>query len=118
MYKLINLIIHIYNFKTFYSNFKINLTMESVKDKIEKSTIHAIPNIVRSTNRPRKIYWSVCLTISLAFCCYYLVTGIFLFFQYQTITLFEMIDNSNSCVPMISVCNSQRYATKYALVNK
>lgn len=75
----------------------------------EKTTFHAIPNIVANEQMPLKLMWSICLIASVSYCCRILTFSIIDYYQYKVLTKFEIVAESASNFPTITICNLNPY---------
>jgi hypothetical protein len=78
---------------------------------LELSTVHAIPNIIRSEKMLLKIIWTVFLLISIAACSYCVTKSFTEYFSYETVSKIEVFYEEKTEFPAISMCS--RTATKY-----
>jgi hypothetical protein len=90
----------------------------SIKNKLEtllsNSTIHAIPNIIRTNNRSVKIIWLVFFLISAGFCLFFIVNSILEYYEYNTNSKTETIFENSTEFPEIILCNLNMFTTEYA----
>ena len=78
---------------------------------LELSTVHAIPNIIRSEKILLKIIWTVFLLISIAACSYCVTKSFTEYFSYETVSKIEVFYEEKPEFPAISMCS--RTATTY-----
>jgi len=78
---------------------------------LELSTVHAIPNIIRSEKMLLKIIWAAFLLISIAACSYCVTKSLTEYFSFETVSKIEVFYEEKPEFPAISMCS--RTATKY-----
>jgi hypothetical protein len=71
-------------------NSKKEVLINSVKETLESSSIHALPNIVRNKYYTIKIFWIVCFFISSAACGLLIFQSISDYFEYDIVTKIEV----------------------------
>lgn len=76
-------------------NLKQTKIIDSVKETLESSSIHALPNIVRNKYYAIKFVWVFCFLLSSAACGYLIFLSITDFLGYDVVTKIE-IKNMNS----------------------
>jgi hypothetical protein len=76
-------------------NLKQTKIIDSVKETLESSSIHALPNIVRNKYYTIKFVWLVCFVLSSAACSFFIFHSISDYFRYDIVTKIE-IKNMNS----------------------
>lgn len=65
----------------------------------EKTTFHAIPNIVNNEQFSFKLMWTICLIASVCYCCRILASSIIDYYEFKVLTKFEIIQESSSLFP-------------------
>ncbi|RNA07701.1 acid-sensing ion channel 2 [Brachionus plicatilis] len=85
-----------------------NLVVES----LESTTGHGIPNLVRSKSWPIKIFWFICLSLSIGFCVYNLTISIVDYFSFIAVTKisFERLDAIE--FPTVTFCNKNPFLVR------
>ncbi|CAF0806060.1 unnamed protein product [Brachionus calyciflorus] len=80
-----------------------------IKDNLETSTSHGIPNIVRNKNWIIKIIWTICFSVSFAYCVYNLTKSFEIYFSYETDT--KVTNNRLASIdfPTITICNKNKF---------
>lgn len=68
------------------------------------TTVHAIPNIMRSPNITIKFMWFICFLVSLGFCGFFLYDGLLNYFEYKYVTNIEEINEYSAEFPTVSFC--------------
>jgi hypothetical protein len=69
--------------------------IDSVKETLESSSIHALPNIVRNKYLTIKLVWIVCFLLSSAVCSYLIFQSVSDYLKYDVVTQIE-VKNLNS----------------------
>ena len=69
--------------------------IDSVKETLESSSIHALPNIVRNKYNSIKLIWFVCFLLSSAACGYFVFQSISDYLSFDVVTQIE-VKNLNS----------------------
>ena len=85
---------------------------KSKKDKIREksinivtsSTIHGLPNILRSNNYYIITIWSICFAASFCVCSYFVVKNILDYLRYEKVTTISVINENKCLFPTVSVC--------------
>lgn len=65
----------------------------------EKTTFHAIPNIVNHEQFSFKLMWTICLIASLCYCCRILTSSIIDYYEFKVLTKFEIVQESSALFP-------------------
>lgn len=82
---------------------------EKIFNWCERTTFHAVPNIATNDHFILKFMWSVCLLASLGYCCRILTSSIIEFYEYNVLTTYEIVQESSSLFPVITICNLNEY---------
>jgi len=96
---------------------------EDIKNAIDKSTIHGLPNAVRTESLVMRIFWLISFFISFGYCSHLLVLSVLEFLQFNVIYEIRIInDNFNMEFPSVTFCNLvpidfSRKEIKYILEN-
>ena len=64
--------------------------IDSVKETLESSSIHALPNIVRSKYYTVKFVWVFCFLLSSAGCGYFVFQSIADYLNFEVVTKIEV----------------------------
>ena len=64
--------------------------IQSVKQTLESSSVHALPNVCRNEHKTIKIVWFVCFLVSSGACGYFIILAISDFFSYDVVTKIEV----------------------------
>ena len=75
----------------------------------ERTTFHAIPNIATNEHKSLKIMWTVCLIASISYCCRILTSSIIDYYEYKVLTTYEIIQESSTLFPAVTVCNLNEF---------
>lgn len=82
-------------------------SFQSITRVVESSSIHGIPQVVRTQRLCFKIIW-ILFTIGSSFTCSYFTIKTFLdYFNYDTITKIKNINEFRFQFPTVSICNYQ-----------
>jgi hypothetical protein len=79
------------------------------------SSIHAIPNIIRTKYKTIKIIWTIFFLTSFALCSYLVIESVFNYLDYQVITEIRSVNDFPSVLPKVTICNSNFFATNYSM---
>lgn len=93
---------------------KASLITTRLVSILSNSTVHAVPNIIRTNNNIVIILWSIFLFSSTGFCSYFILDSILEYFEYKTTINIETVFESSSEFPEIIVCNWNMFTTPYA----
>ena len=83
----------------------------TIKETLESSSIHAIPNITRNKNYSIKLMWSICFLISFTVCSFSIYSSLSDFFNYDVTTKIIVQNQDKLKFPIISICNLNFYST-------
>ena len=64
--------------------------IDSIKETLESSSIHALPNIVRNKFYTIKFVWTVCFIASSGICGFFIFQSISDYFNYDVVTEIEV----------------------------
>ena len=93
-----------------FSQFKQILT-----DTLINSTVHAIPNIIRSEHKSLKIMWLIFFTISTGLCSFLVIEAILDYLNFDVNTEIRNIyDGNETPFPTITICNKNMFTSAYA----
>jgi hypothetical protein len=85
---------------------KFQEVVNEIRQCSETTSIHAIPNIVRSKYWIVKIGLSICFLVSTLVCIWLMNKAIQDYFNYDVITIFRNFYLSSISFPVIMICNS------------
>ena len=85
-----------------------NKIVEAVKETLEGSSVHAIPNIARSRDWILSLIWSVFLLISVSACAWYLYDSISSYYERQVITNVKVNYAFTLPFPIVTICDKNR----------
>jgi len=82
------------------------LLNEDIKNVIDKSTIHGLPNCFRAENFGIRLFWLIAFFVSFAYCSHILVLSIIHYFEYKvTYDIQIMNNNFDMEFPSVTFCN-------------
>ena len=93
---------------------KMSAIKESVKNAMEYSTFHAIPNIARTKRTSVKVMWILILILSSTVCSYLVFKTIVQYFSFEVVTKFSVVYENPTKFPTVTVCNLNPYVTDSA----
>ena len=95
---------------------KISLknALKAVEELITVSTIHGLPNIVRSERKLTKMLWFIFTLISASLCFYLVVRSVFDYLSFDVTTKIRYINEVPAMFPTITICNSNPFVTKFS----
>ena len=93
---------------------KMSAIKESVKNAMEFSTFHAIPNIARTKRTSIKVMWILILILSSTMCSYLVFKTIVQYFNFEVVTKFSVVYENPTKFPTVTVCNINPYVTDSA----
>ena len=71
----------------------------------DKTTVHAVPNIVNNEQIMLKLMWTICLIASICYCGRIFTASIIDYFEFRVLTKFEIVQESFSIFPGIKRFN-------------
>ena len=86
--------------------------IKNTKDTLESSSIHAIPNILRSKSKVLRVIWVACLLVSICACGRYLFQSISSYLERETVTKFQVNNVNELQFPVISICDLKSFFDK------
>ena len=90
------------------------LIIKKTKDALESTSIHAIPNVLRSKSKVLRIIWVACLFISICACGRYLFQSLSSYLEHETVTKFQVNNVNQLQFPVISICDFKSFFDKQA----
>ena len=78
------------------------------------TSVHAIPNIIRTPHRKLKIIWIIFFLISTGFCLFLVFKSITTYLEFEITTKIKYIYEPKSVFPAITICNKNPLLTDYA----
>lgn len=81
---------------------------------IQSSTSHGLPNIFKAEHISIKLIWIICFMVSVSVCSYMIVLSINQYIEYDVVTKAQIITETKSTFPTISICQVHPLTTKYA----
>ena len=99
---------------------KIAKLKTKVLEKLEESSSHGLPRILKSKLAFLKLFWAVCFLASICSCSYMILSGLFEYLDYDIVSKIVKIHEAKSLFPAVTICNTNALATANArdLVNK
>ena len=91
--------------------------IEATKETLESSSIHAIPNMVRTKYITLKIIWIFFFLGSIGVCGWYLFQAISGYLEYETVTKFQVNNINELPFPVVSICDLKSFFDKKAYNN-
>ncbi|RNA35576.1 acid-sensing ion channel 1 isoform X2 [Brachionus plicatilis] len=82
-----------------------SIYLNLLKNQVESSSIHAIPNILRTKTSISRILWSIAFIVSFSACVYQVVMLIVNFFEFKTIVRMELVQSFDEEFPAVTFCN-------------
>lgn len=95
-------------------NFLKERILQILRDACLVSTIHAIPNIIRTNRILIKLMWSICLLVSIGYCFFLVFQSISNYFEYEVVTKISVVHEIPTLFPAVSICNSNSFLTNYS----
>ena len=83
--------------------------LEKCKTLLEGSSIHAIPNIVRSEYISLKLIWFVCLLVSTSGLGWFMFQSISNYFTYPVVTNVYIHSLQQIIFPILTICNLNQF---------
>lgn len=80
-----------------------------IKEIAESSTIHGIPNALRTKNTAIRFFWLIAFLASFSYCMYSVVLIIINFLQFNVIVRMQIVQTYNAEFPAITFCNINPY---------
>ena len=90
----------------------------SIKQTLEASSVHAIPNITRARNWTIKGIWIVCLLISVSACAWYLSVSVSTYLEYNVVTKTQINYALTLSFPVVSICNANCQGIYFKTIRK
>ena len=87
---------------------KIDLIAAAIKETLEGSSVHAVPNLVRAKHLALRVIWTVCLLLSVSGCAWYLSVSISTYFERKIVTNIQINRPFSLSFPIVSICDDNR----------
>ena len=87
------------------------------KDTLEGSSIHAIPNILRTESILLRVIWGFFFLGSIGACGWYLSQAISSYLDYEIVTTFQVNNVNQLPFPVVSICDLKSFYDKEAYNN-
>lgn len=88
------------------SSSKLQSIKEISLEILSITTMHGIPNMIRTENFKIRILWTICLIVSSGSCGFFMITSILNFLQYDIVTVIYKSYEQASVFPTLSICNT------------
>jgi hypothetical protein len=88
---------------------------EATLNSIKSLTIHGFPNIFRANHLLIKTWWSFLTLCSIGFSIHFISQTLIEYFSYQVTTQVSLRDVMNINFPVVSICDSNKFSSKYSL---
>ena len=82
-------------------------------ETLTTSTIHGLPNLIRSNRKVVKILWTICFLISSGLCAYLLIESIISYLKFDVVTTVRVLNEPSSEFPAIMLCNKKGYKNEF-----
>lgn len=79
-----------------------------------KTSLHALPRIVKASSLYIKIIWVAIFMMTSSFCSYMIFKNINKYLQFEVTTKIRYVYEANSVFPLITICNKNPLLTEYA----
>jgi hypothetical protein len=79
------------------------------KEWAGSTTAHGFRNIVSRKTIFSRIFWSIAIMCSLAYCCYEIINTIILYKKYDVNTSIKLITETPTNYPVVDICNLNAY---------
>jgi len=93
----------------------MNEIRNTLQDRFQDSTIHAIPRIINSKLFIVKSIWLVSLLVAASFCVFFIRKSIYSYLDYDIVTLIENIPQIPAVFPKVIICNSNVFQTNASI---
>lgn len=84
-------------------------------DMIKSSTVHGLPRIWQSKNRAICFVWTICSIMCYGFFSYFTIMYIISYFKYEVYTTINLISETPTLFPTITICNYNSKTNLYKL---
>ena len=88
-----------------------NKIIGSIKSTVESSSIHAIPNIVRTKYISLKAIWFFCFLVSSAGCVYFMVQSVLDYLTWPVVTNIDVNHVQELIFPIVTICNLNQFSS-------
>jgi hypothetical protein len=89
-----------------------NKMKQVILKSCELSTMHGIPNLVRTHKLPIKLMWIFFITVSTALCAYLIIQNITNYLTFNVVTKIRDLNEFPSTFPTISICNADLFSSE------
>jgi hypothetical protein len=88
--------------------------LKKAKELLENSTIHAIPQLIRTDFQLIRILWIISFLVSSGLCAYFIFDGIKSYLEFEVITKIEFENDIPAIFPSIVICTRNAFSTSYS----
>jgi hypothetical protein len=82
-------------------------------ETLTTSTIHGLPNLIRSNRKVVKILWTICFLISSGLCAYLVIESLLSYLKFCVVTSVRVFNEPSSEFPAIVLCNKNNYNNEF-----
>ena len=83
---------------------------EKIRDYLQSTTIHGLPNIVRTSSKLFQIIWLISFIISACLCVFYTFQTISDYLSFNTVTTFKLVSLDQTLFPTVSFCANPSFS--------
>jgi hypothetical protein len=83
---------------------------EKIRDYLQSSTIHGLPNIVRTNSKLFQIIWLISFIISACLCVFYTFQTVSDYLGFNTVTTFKLVNLDQTLFPTVSFCANPSFS--------
>jgi hypothetical protein len=95
------------------TNLSVKMNKNIIKT-LESSSIHAIPNIIRTSNLLIKSIWTICFIGSSGVCGWFILNSINKYFMFEVVSKIDIKYETPLIFPVVSICDLNPITTKQA----
>ena len=89
---------------------------KSIKSTLENSSLHAVPNIVRTDYISIKILWFLCFILSAGGCSFFMSKSILEYSEWPVVTNIKIKHLTKVLFPIVTNCNPNMYKSNSKMV--
>jgi hypothetical protein len=93
---------------------KRTLMLEKCCSIFEASSIHGIPNIVRSQSKWSTWMWILCLIVSSSWCAFIIIKSVNDYASNKVVTNMHLRYRNKLNFPVVTICNVNPFTTAFA----
>jgi hypothetical protein len=87
---------------------------KTIKDFLQTSTLHGVPNIVRTERIILKLIWTIAFIASACTCSYMVMKTLVTYLEFEVVTKINVANEMPAVFPMVSVCNIHPFNTNHS----